>query len=757
MKKITSILALFLILLGMNVQAADFTPQSGEKYLIRNVKKNAYAKYNDSSLKGEKDPTVVLSYDGACDANAVFTISGNPTSGFTIQTSGNQYVYALNTDDANSNVCVKAQNADDCLWKIVENGGKWNIIPFAGSYGWNCRGDYNGILQIGQWKANNTDDNRWEIVTFKEELGLTVASGTSKVVSLEGCHCQKPSFASALEKYKTLNPSTDEEWYDAINDARSVVNGYDSYPTIISEGVNFYLKNRKEQTYIVAASPSLLTKRDETTVNSQWQFIAQPTEGEYKLYNEASKLYVGPMVDLYQATAAVDNIENAGVYKLNQFILDGKEYITLRGSNIGAGDGKSCLHSSNGGVVRWDATDEGSQWALFDAQGIDEEIARLAKYVKTLNELSNSAVYNIVVPEANRGTWAYQPSYSCVENNIDYSGNDMLISTNVSNAGTIDELNKQFAILTSASGKYYLYNIAAKKFVSGVRNVGDGKGSTYLTETPVSDIQLINGKQSDKEFPFVIKVNNESFGVSNAYLNAGGLIFGYNNDEDQGNNAQIIKVKDVVFADRTLVEEAIAKFEAEQNQVVLTRVVGDKFTNRPIGYDYACTFSSTVAKSLPEGVKAYYVAAVDAQSASLTEITDVVPAKTGVVLLANKANVELVESAEKGNTVKDNCLSAVPFAQRMNNSYVLSYDANVMQFYAAKKGSILNPGKAFLQLPAEVQANALVLNFGGETTGIDVVETENAEAPIYDLSGRRVNNTVKGGLYIQNGKKFIIK
>jgi hypothetical protein len=33
----------------------------------------------------------------------------------------------------------------------------------------------------------------------------------------------------------------------------------------------------------------------------------------------------------------------------------------------------------------------------------------------------------------------------------------------------------------------------------------------------------------------------------------------------------------------------------------------------------------------------------------------------------------------------------------------------------------------------------------------------NVNAPIYDLSGRRVMNAVKGGIYIQNGKKFIVK
>jgi hypothetical protein len=68
----------------------------------------------------------------------------------------------------------------------------------------------------------------------------------------------------------------------------------------------------------------------------------------------------------------------------------------------------------------------------------------------------------------------------------------------------------------------------------------------------------------------------------------------------------------------------------------------------------------------------------------------------------------------------------------------------------------LNNGfKAYL--PKTTEAKTLRFNFGGETTAIDAVEVENANAPIYDLSGRRVLSTVKGGIYIQNGKKFIVK
>ena len=42
-------------------------------------------------------------------------------------------------------------------------------------------------------------------------------------------------------------------------------------------------------------------------------------------------------------------------------------------------------------------------------------------------------------------------------------------------------------------------------------------------------------------------------------------------------------------------------------------------------------------------------------------------------------------------------------------------------------------------------------------TGVVSVATEAEEAPVYDLSGRRVQQTTKGSVYVTNGKKFIAK
>ena len=52
---------------------------------------------------------------------------------------------------------------------------------------------------------------------------------------------------------------------------------------------------------------------------------------------------------------------------------------------------------------------------------------------------------------------------------------------------------------------------------------------------------------------------------------------------------------------------------------------------------------------------------------------------------------------------------------------------------------------------------SVVLNYG-DTTGINnIFADKSGEQTIYDLSGRRVRTITKGGMYIVNGKKVLVK
>ena len=51
----------------------------------------------------------------------------------------------------------------------------------------------------------------------------------------------------------------------------------------------------------------------------------------------------------------------------------------------------------------------------------------------------------------------------------------------------------------------------------------------------------------------------------------------------------------------------------------------------------------------------------------------------------------------------------------------------------------------------------LVVNNSVDPTGIDFITADDSNAPIYDLSGRRLNEAPEKGIYIQNGKKIMVK
>lgn len=84
--------------------------------------------------------------------------------------------------------------------------------------------------------------------------------------------------------------------------------------------------------------------------------------------------------------------------------------------------------------------------------------------------------------------------------------------------------------------------------------------------------------------------------------------------------------------------------------------------------------------------------------------------------------------------------------------------SNVVGFFTPSEG--LNKVMANRGFFKVATGGALRLNFEDSVvSGIDAIDANQAlhNAPIFDLSGRRVMNTVKGGLYIQNGRKFIVK
>lgn len=80
----------------------------------------------------------------------------------------------------------------------------------------------------------------------------------------------------------------------------------------------------------------------------------------------------------------------------------------------------------------------------------------------------------------------------------------------------------------------------------------------------------------------------------------------------------------------------------------------------------------------------------------------------------------------------------------------------VYGFYLAG-GKNIGAGKAYLKVPKSAAAKFSFFALDDETTGIeDIHAVQHDDSKVYDLSGRRVMKHSKG-LYIKNGKKFIVK
>ena len=169
---------------------------------------------------------------------------------------------------------------------------------------------------------------------------------------------------------------------------------------------------------------------------------------------------------------------------------------------------------------------------------------------------------------------------------------------------------------------------------------------------------------------------------------------------------------------------------------------------------------------IPSSVEAYTVTAVNEGWVSLTQVTGVLPASTGVIVKATAgeykfeatAETASVESLLKGSTVSEVVTPA-------GTAYVLGVNEGVVGFYRAELDMndgvafLNNANKAYLVVPAASQAvQYFSFDFGAGTTGIEGIEAEGAvSGKIYDITGREVKAITTPGIYIVGGKKVVVK
>ena len=176
--------------------------------------------------------------------------------------------------------------------------------------------------------------------------------------------------------------------------------------------------------------------------------------------------------------------------------------------------------------------------------------------------------------------------------------------------------------------------------------------------------------------------------------------------------------------------------------------------------DGYASFCTPKALKAVQNVTIYVANSYDAanERINLTEISgNIIPANTAVVLTSDETSDIALVSLAEGETA--------PAAPAVN---LFKGKATPTQFAAGQEVRALK-GDEFLVLSTPYvrgfrayfnastagAARATTLAFPGVTAVDRVAAAENADAPIFDLSGRRVEKPVAGQIYVQNGKKFL--
>lgn len=289
-----------------------------------------------------------------------------------------------------------------------------------------------------------------------------------------------------------------------------------------------------------------------------------------------------------------------------------------------------------------------------------------------------------------------------------------------SNKGYVDTYNAEYAVTVA--------KIVKGGYVVDIENEG------LLGYVGVMGYRKPSGKNPEQDY-FIFTVNGSTYSY-----NQGNAPFYKTSGGDK--HSSLIKIEETTYPN-TVTFNAVSDVEGVSN---------------------LATFSAPFATVIPEGVTAYYVSTADNSKATMKAITgEAIPANEGVLLTSESAEaVTMVPATDETlatieNNKLGNSAGAAKTIAEGDNAYILANGANGTAFYKGKIGSTLKANKAYLTLDV-VSGEAISMNFGGNVTGINqIVNAEQNNAPVYDLTGRRVVRTVKGGLYIKGGNKFIAR
>lgn len=381
-------------------------------------------------------------------------------------------------------------------------------------------------------------------------------------------------------------------------------------------------------------------------------------------------------------------------------------------------------------------------------------------------ELGYPTVDAYTALETAKDSWTTEGTYNKVANAVNSAISTFKSSVVMPEDGKVYRIYAKWADGT----KVYAVNDPTKKVKSQYRTTGTLKlpsdNSALWVMQKVGDYYNIVSASADNLFTYMNQDNSAQIS-SQIITKASGLRYGQFNIASKAKNNEHIVMAKTGYNMGYFTGKSIEDHKDWSTEWFFEEVSETDFAGQPVTFtpstdnkNYA-TLNLPYASTLPTGVTAY-TATVEGTTVNLTEYkteNQVLPANTPVLLTATSADSKTFAPAAyaaKEETGFQGTLAAT--AVTATNTYILSKgNGETVKFFALDEtNNTINANKAYLVVSKGTNAQALNFNFGN-TTGIlnAAVEGVNANAPLFDLSGRRVVKAVKGGIYIQNGKKFV--
>lgn len=517
-------------------------------------------------------------------------------------------------------------------------------------------------------------------------------------------------------------------------------------PTV---GKRYLIKNSHNNKYIVPniiPGSALNVQTGDITKDAVWTLEAGETEGTYKLKNAWSDLYINGVkanktgTDLKVVTANVYNNTVAigtGTYEESQ---------------------QTWLHANaDPFVILWTASAGASRWTLTEVSDADfNNYAALPNsYISTLvnknflgvdgvatekEALQNNPTYENYLAYCKKvkaGTDNQYVRLQCAKsgNNRFMGLNDAHTEVNALEASTQKTNLSNIWKLVPVDGDEVCYRLMNANTGTYITNIKNAVGATSSTPNPT-----LTDESHGYKFTFTLK--NETNGNWNVI--------------DQNNNKLNAETDDRINYWTDGGNAGWWIFKATDIEVALHESGDASYASLYLPYSISAVSNA----------EAYVAnnAAVNNTLVMQTTSDGGFDANQGVVLVSDtKASTATLTLGENTNTsLLRGTNQPITLTDETRANYLVfgpKDEANTIGFWtpAASLTSIA-ANRAYYLNEGGQQAVHLVFN-GSVIEGIDhVVDVnDNVNAPIYDLMGRRVNNTMKHGVYIQNGKKMIVK